>query len=227
MISQIVRTLKSWWTTTPQRRLLTGMLEDILPRLHGAVIDVGGGRSAAHDAFWAPDVTRTRVDVSATHAPDIIANGLQLPIRDGSVDAVVAFEVLEHVSNPGGLISEAFRVLRPGGYLCVSAPFIFPVHGDPDDFYRFTADGMRFLTQAFCKVAVYPYGNHWSAAWVLLSTQSRLARFANPLMRLLGSRPNPRCPGGHVLLAQKSWESPPPPVEELSNARNGISSVEI
>ena len=45
-----------------------------------------------------------------------------LPYSDGSFDLVVAFEVIEHLENWRGLLSEARRVLSRGGQLVVSTP---------------------------------------------------------------------------------------------------------
>jgi 2-polyprenyl-6-hydroxyphenyl methylase/3-demethylubiquinone-9 3-methyltransferase len=57
------------------------------------------------------------------HAPAYVAgNAMLLPIADGSFDAVVCSEVLEHVASPEDLITEAARVLRPGGIFCFDTP---------------------------------------------------------------------------------------------------------
>jgi SAM-dependent methyltransferase len=45
-----------------------------------------------------------------------------LPFPDESFDVVVAGELLEHIRDPGGLVDEAARVLRPGGRLVASVP---------------------------------------------------------------------------------------------------------
>jgi SAM-dependent methyltransferase len=45
-----------------------------------------------------------------------------LPLRDASVDGVIALEVLEHVDDPDRVLAEASRVLKPGGSLCVAVP---------------------------------------------------------------------------------------------------------
>lgn len=50
---------------------------------------------------------------------------LRLPWPDGSVDAVHASHVLEHVSPPEGYLREWFRVLRIGGHLVLTVPHAF------------------------------------------------------------------------------------------------------
>jgi SAM-dependent methyltransferase len=46
----------------------------------------------------------------------------RLPVRDASVDGVIALEVLEHVDDPGRVLAEAARVLKPEGALCLAVP---------------------------------------------------------------------------------------------------------
>ena len=50
------------------------------------------------------------------------ASGESLPISDGSLDAIVAFEVIEHLANPERMLDECKRMLRRGGVLHISTP---------------------------------------------------------------------------------------------------------
>jgi len=54
------------------------------------------------------------------------ANGLTLPFADGSFDRIIASEVLEHVPDDLGVMSELFRVLAPGGRLAATVPSQLP-----------------------------------------------------------------------------------------------------
>jgi len=46
----------------------------------------------------------------------------RIPLNDGSVDLITAFEVIEHLVNPDNMLKEAYRVLRRGGYFIISCP---------------------------------------------------------------------------------------------------------
>lgn len=75
-------------------------------------------------------------------------NVLKLPFDDHEFDCVVSDQVLEHVEGePQAAINELFRVLRPNGIALHSTCFINPVHGCPSDYWRFTPDALRLLTE--------------------------------------------------------------------------------
>jgi SAM-dependent methyltransferase len=194
--------VRTFWTRSGQRVRLTATLFPVLSTIRGTVLDVGGGRTAPHDRAWTAEARRIRLDLSATHRPDVVADAHRLPVSSGCLDAVLMFELLEHVPDPAGVLEEARRVLRPGGVLVGSVPFVAPVHGDPGDFYRYSAQGLGYLLRAFSEVKVRPLGNHLGAAWTLLASRSRAWRILNPLMRRLGSTPDARCPQGYVFTAR-------------------------
>jgi SAM-dependent methyltransferase len=92
------------------------------------VVDVGGGNGWFTAAFRAhgsnsylfePDLTELcgRGEPPATA---VVADGYWLPVRDGAADVVFSSNVLEHVSDPKGLIEEMIRVARLGGLVYLS-----------------------------------------------------------------------------------------------------------
>jgi len=59
-------------------------------------------------------------------------DGVHLPVRSGSIDAVICFEVLEHVKDESATLGEIWRTLKPGGDILVTVPnkwWVFETHG--------------------------------------------------------------------------------------------------
>jgi SAM-dependent methyltransferase len=103
----------------------------------GRVLDVGGARQRG--AFRRPAGARWVVaDIEREFRPDVGADVQALPFRDAVFDAIKATELLEHVPDVARALGECRRVLRPGGHLVITAPFLERLHGDPGDYSRYT-----------------------------------------------------------------------------------------
>lgn len=63
------------------------------------------------------DVIPRRIRLARVHGPTMLASGLQVPLQNSSIDFVYVQHVLHHVSDVPAALSEAWRVLRPGGFL--------------------------------------------------------------------------------------------------------------
>jgi SAM-dependent methyltransferase len=77
-------------------------------------------------------------DIERGFRPDVGADVQALPFRDAVFDAIKATELLEHVPDVARALGECRRVLRPGGHLVITAPFLERLHGDPGDYSRYT-----------------------------------------------------------------------------------------
>jgi SAM-dependent methyltransferase len=75
---------------------------------------------------------------------DLIHN-LNNPVPLDPVDAVFCFSVLEHCNKPWIVAENISNVLKPGGLLLLSVPFQWRVHGYPNDYWRFTPNGIKEL----------------------------------------------------------------------------------
>jgi len=73
---------------------------------------------------------------------DIVSDILSIPLPDHSVDAIMCTEVLEHIPDPLGAIKEFSRLVKPGGYLLITAPFASLTHFAP---YHFASGLSRFF----------------------------------------------------------------------------------
>ena len=124
---------------------------------NGVVLDVGAGELHGAYAFArgpaAPSrFRRIALDI-VPGAADICGDAQALPCRTGSVDAVICVSVLEYVQSPERVLEEFYRVLKPGGVIYLSAPFVFPHHAPPADNFRFSMTGIRTLARRFDEVS--------------------------------------------------------------------------
>jgi SAM-dependent methyltransferase len=71
---------------------------------------------------------------------------------------------LEHVTDPKAVFNELSRLLKPGGKLYLTTNFLFPIHGAPFDFYRFTHFGLNLLAKesSFSEVQISARGGFFS-----------------------------------------------------------------
>lgn len=77
---------------------------------------------------------------------DIVSDITSIPLPDHSVDAIMCTEVFEHIPDPQLAIKEFGRLVKPGGYLVVTAPFASLTHFAP---YHFATGFSRFFYEKF------------------------------------------------------------------------------
>lgn len=92
-------------------------------------------------------------------------------------------EVLEHVKNPFNAIKEIQRVLKPGGIIIGSTPFVFPIHDEPHDFYRYTKYGLRNLFKDFECIELIERNSYIESIYVILL---RLLNIGNKKQKMVG-----------------------------------------
>jgi SAM-dependent methyltransferase len=107
-----------------------------------AILDVGCGEQPYKALLAGRALVGVNLDAENAD-PDVIADGLRLPFKAGRFPAAVCTQVIEHVTDPGLLLREIGRCLRPGGLLLLSGPMYWPLHEEPFDFWRFTRHGMK------------------------------------------------------------------------------------
>lgn len=163
------------------RRALT----EAKPNVKGRVLDVGCGLRQ-YESLLADRVTSyIGMDWPAfpqRAKPDVIGDALQMPFDAGCIDTVLATELIEHVPHPDWFLGEARRVLRAGGTLIVSVPFVEGLHEEPRDYYRFTPYALRLLLEGcgFSVERIWTKGGWWSVVLGSVLSQS-LYDCANPV----------------------------------------------
>jgi SAM-dependent methyltransferase len=78
---------------------------------------------------------------------DVVADAEQLStvFGDSIFDIVLACSVYEHLSRPWIVTPEIAKVLKPGGWAYIQTHHTFPLHGFPQDFYRYSRDALELL----------------------------------------------------------------------------------
>ncbi len=133
------------------------------------VLNIGAGGEIA-DALTRGGVRAISIDIDPARRPDLLASIETLAsIDDGTVDAIFCLEVLEHVARPEAAAAAIRRVLRPGGLLVGSTPFLLGIHDQPHDYYRYTSHGLRHLFSAFEPLDLRERNGYFAAAAVLIT----------------------------------------------------------
>jgi ubiquinone/menaquinone biosynthesis C-methylase UbiE len=135
-----------------------------------AILNVGSGGEIYNHINTIGNCRILQIDNDPARNPDIVTNVCEMPMfDDGTFDAVFMMEVLEHVTEPQNALDEVFRVLKPGGVLVLSVPFIFPLHDEPYDFYRFTKGGLAYLLRRYTVEIIRARNNYLNAILVLVA----------------------------------------------------------
>lgn len=121
-----------------------------IPIKKGRLLEIGAqGRSEVQVAFNGFDIQS--FDIVNTHNPDFLGDLTthNPEIPNQTFDVIACLEVLEHTLQPFDAVAELRRMLRDGGYLIISAPLNFRIHGPIPDCWRFTEFGWRVLLKNF------------------------------------------------------------------------------
>jgi SAM-dependent methyltransferase len=119
------------------------------------VLVIGGGTvgQGLQPLYEARDIQLIAFDIYATADIHFVADAHAIPLEAGTVDAVIAQAVLEHVLEPATVVEEIWRVLKPDGLVYAETPFLQHVHEGAYDFTRFTEGGHRYLFRKFELIA--------------------------------------------------------------------------
>lgn len=215
------RFVKAVYADHNSSRAVVDRIQSLLERFgdSGTMLNIGAGQTRLHPRM-------KNMEIEPGPGIDLVGSVLDLPFEDDSVDLVVTQEVLEHVPEPLTALKEIRRVLKPGGVAFVQLPFIIGDHPCPNDYWRFTRQGIVELARqaGFSQIQLdqtvgsatgyYRVGVEF---WALLTTvfTPRLYRYAKgaaavllyPLKwldRLLRNHPEAhRIAGGFFIVATK------------------------
>ncbi len=119
--------------------------------MRGRLLDFGCGSKPYKALFRVDEYIGTDIEVSGhdhrNEDIDVYYDGKTLPFADRSFDSIFSSEVFEHIFNLPQILDELHRVLRPGGHMLVTVPFVWDEHEVPYDFARYTSFGIAHMLQ--------------------------------------------------------------------------------
>lgn len=130
------------------RKGLTKHIGDLAGHITGRTLDVGCGNKPYSRLYHAEEFVGLEMDTEQNRASkhaEYYYDGSRFPFADESFDSMVGSEVFEHVFNPDQFLSEVVRVLKPGGKVLLTMPFVWDEHEQPLDFARYSSFGISFL----------------------------------------------------------------------------------
>lgn len=193
------------------RRLLVDRALRTLPLADfDSVLVVGAGHDPYRGLF---PKTKEYIRLDIEPVPgitDVVADALSMPFEAGHFDCVFATEVMEHLSNPFTFAAEVGRVLKPGGMVILTVPFMFHRHADPHDYWRPTPKALEELFGDFNEVRIVPLGNRLHVVSDLITTAFTpypvflpLRIFNHFLARLLAFSGSSTAPSGYLMVGNK------------------------
>lgn len=131
------------------RRIIASSIREHSSSLTGKILDYGCGSKPYEHFFESSEYIGIDVATSGECGPEKKAefffDGIRLPFPDDYFDGVLASEVFEHVFDLDVTLHEIHRVLKPGGQLLFTCPFVWPLHEQPYDFARYTPFALEQL----------------------------------------------------------------------------------
>lgn len=138
-----------------RRRVFSQWIEN-LPGTGLCVLDVGGRLQPYRSLLGERVKCYMAIDPILEGLLNVIAVGEHLPFPTETFDLVICTQVLNYTDNPSQVIAEIHRVLRPGGFLFLSVPAIFPRYGAQR--WRFMPEGLMVLLSPFSFYEIVPEG---------------------------------------------------------------------
>jgi SAM-dependent methyltransferase len=141
----------------------------------GRLLDIGAGDSPYRELFTHLDYRTNDWENSLfeeARVVDFPGPAHEIPVDDGQFDAVLSTQMLEHVPNPQEVIDESFRILKPGGHLHMTVPFIWCLHEIPFDYLRYTPSILETMltTAGFTQLDIRGFSDSFSTFAELLRT---------------------------------------------------------
>ena len=128
-------------------------LKHVLPKVEGPILEVGSkeyGSTSSFRAFY-EGAEYVGVDMAEGQGVDHVIDLTRSiePLRENQFGLAICCSVMEHTDKPWLFAANLTKLVRPGGKLYMSVPWVWRYHPYPDDYFRFSQRGVRSLFDEF------------------------------------------------------------------------------
>ena len=147
-------------------------MKELAPSIKGKILDVGCGSMPY------------KTDKNA-RADYFLQEDQLWPFPDSEFDAILSFQVIEHVKNLELVQNEVDRVLKSNGVVLLTVPFCTYEHGSPNDYRRFSREGIKQLFPRFEVLNIKTAGGIGSNIGTLFLRWVRISMTRNKTSRII------------------------------------------
>jgi ubiquinone/menaquinone biosynthesis C-methylase UbiE len=139
----------------------------------GRLLDIGCGNKPYQS--WTKDRVSEYLgcDIvqSSSNKVDILCEANNIPLENNNFETIISTQAIEHIEDYQGMINEAHRLLKSGGYFILSGPSYWHLHEEPYDFYRFTKYGFKYVLEksGFKVVDIKENGGAWATLGLMIN----------------------------------------------------------
>jgi len=138
--------------------------------LRGKLLDIGCGTKPYKRILSSHVTEHVGLDqpkpFNAAAEVDLIGTAYNIPAKDASFDSAISTAALEHLAEPEIALRECNRILKPGGIAVYTVPFIWHLHAEPWDYFRFSKFGLHHLFEktGFEVIEIKPMAGFWATS---------------------------------------------------------------
>jgi len=153
-----------------------------LLELYGKILDLGGSIKSGYQPLIKGKHEFTTVNIDKNYGCDLVFDiEKKFLITKNTYNHILCINVFEHICDFQNVLQESYRVLKPGGSIIISTPFMYHLHACPNDYFRYTDQAFRQILNSanFQQVNIKPL----TKGLMSLIVQLTLEAFPSPILR--------------------------------------------
>jgi len=152
----------------------------------GYTLDISSEKHASYKKDWNIEL-KNLINIDIDGKPNILADINNLPFKNNTISNFGCFNVLELIQFPKIAVQEIYRVLNKTGYLVGYVPFLYPIHNQPVDYWRFSNKSLYQILSngGFNNIIIEPLGGRFIVMYdIILPKKLFFIRFILSLLSI-------------------------------------------